>query len=467
MRPFVFGGAFNLVASYLLVLLLTGTLSFLASSYSGLSVGRVDIRNVHRITSLTFVTLLGLTTMMIAFHSEWVRAADPDDMTTIAPRASGASGDWMIVGGSSSRGFDFDHGFLMNVVTGEFLHLRTGQIGRSNVSRDGSRAVWEEIVDVNPLEARIFWADLKEDPREIRSDIAYEWNVSRGPSISPRGGRVALIVGDLLTVHELEGRRSILSIRLHDAAAHEVWFKEEGLIRLFRYGSREEYEGRYDDEPVGETRPIEIFEIDLSTRKLTKTGEIPLGRVSVDSRHDRLLLIQPRTPEGTRYSVHDARTGATVASRVAVSATLLSDGILFLEETDGRYALDILDPSGESRKKIDIPGARYARLGGEIAPGKLVVRTSESLPPEVPDRALRQSEFAENARVVVFDTASGAFSELGKGLTPVASPFWYWGNVNREPGALATRLFQRGSFSELLVLDPASGELRPVAGNRP
>jgi hypothetical protein len=202
---------------------------------------------------------------------------------------------------------------------------------------------------------------------------------------------------------------------------------------------------------------FDILEFDVSTKTLATTGtveDVDGIAYSTSASGDRLLV-----RERGRLALRDGRSGVPLASLFDRGSTkrcvgrFLSDGRIVVSVADGpSLKIEVFAPDGRRERTLEIPARDRITLGGEIAPGKLVVAaggaTNETL----------------NRTIFLVDLSSGEVRRVADGLFPVAH-FAPW-TSNRPnylfaPGSEGTKLFF-GPGRSLVHFDSLTGEQRVI-----
>jgi len=125
--------------------------------------------------------------------------------------------------------------------------------------------------------------------------------------------------------------------------------------------------------------------------------------------------------------------------------------------SEGVTRLRVVTPEGAERRSIDLPvSGEEVWLGGEAAPGKLIVAHG----PRGPHVA------GLGSTVLLVDVATGEVREVARGLFPLMAFFPSGQGIEvPAPGSAAARLFQAGDA--VVYFDPIAGERRVLAGVAP
>ncbi len=437
-------------------LLVVGVVAILAlwiASAVQVAGGRTDLRRGHRLQSIVLWSALIGTVVCFDGSTRWVVSADPGDLTSAFAVPAGR-GDWAIVGGEARGRGDFAPAFLMDAGTGRFIRLgpalSMGNVHNALFSADGRRAVWLKVSGPRDLRTDTFFADLdRPEPRPREALITFS-NPWIGVALSEDGRRLAALADGLLSVYELESGRILGSAKVAGPEKNGrpvLFFAGADRVRVvvFEHG-------------------IEIYEYQISSKRMEKTGEgssvFARPSLSFDRRHDRILV---RDLGGSRGSeMLDGRSGATLATFPTSEGgtkrqghRFLNDGrIVFAERAGEATRLRVVSVEGQERSSIDLPvSGEEVWLGGEASPGKLIVAHG----PRGPHVA------GEASTILLVDVDTGEVREIARGLFPLMA-FWR-GTEVPAPGGAAARLFQSGDA--VVYLDPIAGERSVLAGLPP
>jgi hypothetical protein len=408
-------------------------IGFLAAGLAAVLRGRTDLRAAHRALSPWLWTALAAGLCTFAGYSRWVLSAGPAELRGFFWVSPAPNGPWIAVGGIA-RGAPAS--FLIDTATGTELRIFSPD-QPVFLSGDGKRAAWF-AAEGDPAPFALTTASLGAPPIISRSTrVKADW--PRNLALSDDGSEAAILSKGLLTILDTASGRSLVSARLAEQdVAMAGAFLAPGLFRAFLWGN---------------TR-LDIFELDGSSRRLTRTGSLEnlLGwyYFCVDSTKKRLLVSEK---SGSRVRLVDARTGVPLAT-LADGEPQDSSWVSFL--ADGRIVLATANRSGAPRVRlfaadgapglsIELPPAPHVRIGGEIAPGKLAVATRGE-----------DSDW-QNGTLYIADLDAGAARKVADGLYPVGwFPMWSEGT---PAGAEATKLFY-GPGHSLVQFDPFTGQRR-------
>jgi hypothetical protein len=407
--------------------------ALLAAGYAGFSSGRTDIRAAHRKQSIVLwgTTVVGLVCLQ-AWVS-WLHAARPRDLTSMWANPT-ARGNWITIDGAA-RGLRAK--FLYDAQTGRHRRLAWSEFEVA-ISGDGSRAVWPELRRAST----VLWSWKLDDPesRPKRTALSFP-KAPRNLILDDAGTRVAAFSERQLGVYDLEQGRLLASAPLSEGWRTRGFFVGDRL-RILDFAKTEDRTFRLD-----------ISELDVSAGRLTKSGAAEdvqeWSFVIADRTGDRLLIFEPHF---RRVQLVDGRSGRRLAVLAEAPTRswgrFLSDGRILLAERIGdRRRLHLFGEDGSPARVIELPGGEQVSLGGEAAPGRIIVGVGA----------------LGDQKILLVDLDSGEVRSVADHLSPVVRSLSFFGPANATvmQGSEATKLFLRGSGA-LVRLDPLSGERRQV-----
>ncbi len=407
-----------------------------AAGLASVSRGRTDIRAAHRVLSRVLWAFVAAGLAGALAYASWVMAARPRDIGKGFWVVPAASGRWVKVDGEA-RGAQAR--FLFDTETGR--HVRAATVDWSGgpvMSRDGTRAAWiEGRSQGGPLEAIAMTLDGT-GARPTRTRLFFPGYPSLFV-LSPDGFRLATVEDGVLSIHDLAGARTLVSGRLRKGSNVRGFFVDDGRFRAY-----------VQPDVASETARVEIFELEVESKSLRKTGEIGVSAGSLflaaNRSGDRVVAVAYRDKAAW---LCDGTTGTVLAPLAdGVGETsrwpgFLADGRIVLSESSPRAArLLVFRTDGTREGLIPLPASRFVALGGEVEPARVVVALGEG------------SRIATH----LVDLDSGTVRKIAEDLYPAArlsGVAWELG-ATPEVGSEATRLFTRGG-SELVRFDPVTG----------
>lgn len=345
--PLVLGGAVELV-TYFAIALGTALLLVLAlAPVWQLANGRSDIRRSHAALMRFLWPAIGVVLLIAGGVVAWVVHAPLEDITVRhveqAPR-----GPLALVTGTARSRLDYQATFLVDSSTGRYQRVAALLWWDSQFSDDGRVAAWLERFELRTAKGR----------------TGIDVPASASFFLSGDGSRVAVVNGDLLSVHEVATGRILASAAgLNGRARQQFFFVTPDLVRVIEHEHR-----------VGAPTPLRIFELDVRARTMRKTGERlvhpPQAPVSVSGDGSRMLI------RGENV-IADGRTGETIAQFAEpgpVHAAMLRDGrVVRITREEGVARLRTFERDGRPRHVVPIPAPRTVWIAGETGSGKLII----------------------------------------------------------------------------------------------
>lgn len=426
----------------------------LVAGFVHASRARTDVKRSHTVLStVLWGTMLPICAVAAA-GAWWFTHPNASSLREIFGSRVDPSGRWGFVMGSVRHRGAMPFAFLVDVKhPGRELPL--GEVYESSIqfAQDGSRAAWlrmkesRHLIDREPGSLELVLAHLEGPRIELRLPQIGTTDWGSRIALSPRGTRLAFRSGGDLTVLDTATEKTVFAARVEDDCVPR--FLDEDRIRLVTSW------GRPDREAV--KRPLAIWELTLSTRRLERTGEVACPpstwiRGLVEANGSRLLLLVKGGPS----LLCDGRTGALLATLPVntgnvPAAAFLSDGRIVVGVVrDGHATLLILGRDGREDRRVDLGAARNILFGAQPEKGLLPV-------------ALISNETKgygwDRSRLVDLD-AGRVVREL-PGLYPATGVggWWILPATTLDVGPVGRLFVDHGHFIEL---DPASGARRPI-----
>jgi hypothetical protein len=435
------GVGFEVSVRALVLVALLVVLALLLAGLAAVARGRTEIRAAHAAQSAVLWGTIAAGLLGLYGYGQWFLSAGPTDLTKIETVRAASRGPWALVAGRA-RGADAS--YLYDTAGGRYVRVLSG-LREPIFSGDGSVAVWVQWLWKS---TRLRVVDLREShpsPHTVVGLAHGAW----GLALDATGTRIAVIEEGGISVYALSTGRLLASARI-----------EESMTRAFFLGP--DRLRIYTTAPSDKSR-LDILELDVSARRLTRTGSIA-GLVGwpflgTDATGRRLVCMEY---EAKRTRLFDASTGALIAplsdpETFSGGFRFLSDGRILLVQRRGRErVLEIRSPDGGRVGEIPFPGGplqpgpqRATAIGGEPAAGQLVVATGVA-----GDR---------NSYLVSLDR--GEVRRLGEHLWPAARWLSFFGPPNSmpPPGEPGATLFQADDGS-IVRLDPGTGQRSVILG---
>lgn len=439
-------GALSALAMAHAALLVLLVLSFAAASAVQVTRARTDPRRGHRLLSLTLWALLGFSALAFGGYARWVLAVSPEDLVEIAGVIPAPAGNWIALGGSTGklRG-EFEPNFLLDTSSGRSLLIRSQSAGWGGVtfSRDGRHAAWAQMVGRGALPMIIHRLELDRPGAEpVATPIGFSKHIPHSLVLSPDGARMACLAGERIVAQEMKNGRLLLAAPILDGeswSADRLRFLDSTTLRLYRT--------RIENAQA----ELRVLDFDLGTGRMVREIRVPgynhfLWGISPDGQQ---LLLKSRKPElsgqDVAIAIANLPTGELPAGirleGVSSGLSFLTDGrVVSAQRNRGRLGLHLLDSRGKELKRFGLPGRRV-RLGGQPAPGLLVVMIAE----DSSDKTWRSA---------LLDLESGALRQIGEGLYQEGWPIL-------PPGSIGTQIFVQ-KHGGLVRIDPATGRRRVI-----
>ncbi len=424
-------------------LVLIAVIGVVAAGVVAVTRGRTDSRAAHHALSATLWGITGAGILSAAGYASWVLSATPRDLTEIDYVLPASRGNWVMVEGPARGGLP---AFLFDTASGRYE--RAGADWRWPVlSPDGAHAVWfAPSGPGGPFEVMTWKLD---DPssKPVRTRLSFPGTPAA--FLSEHGERLATIEAGLLSIYDLASGASLGSVRITDLySSSRGFFLDANRFRIFPLRSPGGLSG-------GDS--LDILEFDVGTKTLKTTGameNVDEIAYSAEPSGDRLLV-----REKSRVTLRDGASGALLASlfqrgpETRSLARFLSDGRIALAVAEGpSLRVEVFAPDGKHERTLPVPARDRIALGGEVAPGKLIVAAG--------------GDESERAGWTIFlaDLSSGQIRQVAERLFPVVyMANWLTNRPNylTEPGSEATKLFY-GPGRSLVRLDPLTGERRVI-----
>ncbi|MEM8964190.1 MAG: hypothetical protein AAGD38_22080, partial [Acidobacteriota bacterium] len=421
--------------------------------------GRLDLVRGHRWASLALWPPLLLLTFGGWVWSQWLVRADVDDLDRVDYAVLAPSGPWVAVGGPSGRA-GYQPTLLFDTETAATIRLGGPGYDRSQVafSGNGLVATWTRCHGVRraPEDCDLYWVDLATGDM-TESDIP----VRRGARVmlDHVGARLAAIRGSEVALWSLDSHDQIIALNF----GREVWMPH-------RVGTNEL-------RVIEATVPPRLWSVDMVSGARSQIAEL-------DQAQERNLWTATVSPDGSRIAasaggppmsidVYDD-TGRRVATWSDVwfndqsNVAFVGDEVVIAQvmRTFGdRYAsqLAVVRADGTSERLFEDAERPIMMLGGEIAPGRLLIGTSTRDPLDRREWLRTAMPFATgygswiqpsrngDFRTYVLDLATGEVELFLDGVLPIVPAI---GPVG--PGQPASRLML-DEAGRLLRHDPVTG----------
>jgi hypothetical protein len=426
------------------VLAALATVALLGAGFAAVARGRTEIRAANRAQSQVLWGTIAIGLLGLYSYASWLFSAPPSRLTELHVAQTSGTGPWIYVEGVA-RGASAH--FLYDTAGGRYVRVPWGT-GDPVFSEAGLVAAWIGGLNQSPT-LRVVELSGTRPSAQTRAGLPAD---AAGLVLDTRGSRVAVIGKDGVSVYDVRSGRLRAAARIAKYESFpRAFFLEPGRLRVYWFpGARED--GRLD-----------IYELDVAARRIVRTGTItgltgwPL--LATDREGRRLACLEY---EAKRLRLFDARSGEflatlTDATTFSGSPRFLADGrIVALGRRGPQRVLKVFTSDGHQTQEFGVPGDSletwtHSTLGGEIAPGALVLATGESGDP--------------TAYEIFLDGRSERL--LGRHLRPVVRWLAFFGRPNAVPpaGDPSAALFQNADGT-LVRVDPSTAKQQVILGTR-
>jgi hypothetical protein len=454
--PLGAAGAFGALDVLLLVMAGAAGVALFTAGAVQVAKGRTDTGRGHRLLSLTLWGIVLVALLACTGAARWVLRPAPSDLVRIGGVGEGNDRWVTVVGETAGRG-GYSPAFLVDLPTGNYRRVTLPAWWNGPAfSRDGRRVVWPEVSwglmrrpRTQLATARLDGGVLQDERTIPLADVSWWAPVA----LDPAGERIATVSGTRLLVATVPEGRLLASLP-EVGYEPEMRFLDRGRLRIARLTGE-----------MPSSWQIEVTDLEISTQTVTERARIrPAGAVSAVAQPVGVAAATVRgghlvswnvSPDGRRLAVsafrirrlYDAETGRELAALPGALGwgEFLADGRwLAAASRPGGMVAQLHRPDGTMVRSFRLPAG--VRPQGEAAPGLVVLRRSNDALPQ------------RDAAVFLFDLAMGRVRPLERGVSSAVA------NIAPRigPESIASRLFVRGE-RELLLLEPASGGLKPVA----
>lgn len=362
-RPLLQGNALQVVLWLGAAVGIGLTILLAAAPVWQLTKGRADLRRNH--VALSRVVWIGVAALMLiaGSYTWWVTHPSPSDVIK-GTIGQAPGGQWLHAEGETRNRADYSAGFLYDTKSGKHLRLPLAWYG-ATFSGDGRTMVLisGDVTRPQKLDDRtVYMAKLGDANPQLR---ATRMPPGRSTVLSDDGRRMATIERGTISVHDVERESMLVSARgLQDRAAHAMMFVAPGVVRIWQHHTS--------------AKGVEIFELDVERKSLTKTGEaeanVRYDGLTASADGSRVILGEPGL-------LIDGRNGATLQrfpSTTRLGSAILRDGRMVIAERGAKVHL--YDAQSNLVRTFALPAAKYVRTGAELPGGRIVISTSNDIP---------------------------------------------------------------------------------------
>lgn len=405
--------------------------------------GRSDIKRSHAALSRAIWTAAAVVLVAVGAYAAWVVSVKPADLTRIADVQQSPSGTAMFVTGTTGGRGDYRASFLVDANDGRSQRVDTLPWWGPRFSQSGNAVAWMRPVSLfdRAGELELYTKRLDQpDARAIATGIRR--SIGSTFALSPDGTRVAVTGGQTIAVQDVATQRIVASVPLDGSSfVAQMFFTSPNVLRVHQV-------------PRGSKQQLDIYELDVPSKKFAKTGEVTSDRVymEVHASSDGARIFLPRSG-----IVADGHTGAVIAklpvTMPSLAATaILSDGTIAVTKRvkdAQQVVLSLFAPDGTLRRELTLP-VQFAWMAGEVEGGKLILFSREREKTEITGRGFR---------MYVVDVASGTIARTMNDLRGPA-PSWSDPRLSRFPAN--AKLAAVNAEGKLVTWNPATGAVTPL-----
>lgn len=414
-----------------------------------LSRGRTDSRRSHTALSKALWTSVAVMLVLAGGYFAWLRSATPSSFRQVLDLTPApASGLVSVSAWSAGRG-DYVTSMIVDTETGAYSRLEVPWM--MTWSRDGRAAAWARPVGFFKIERAEI---ITRNAVGAHAATGIYTRFDARLALTDDGARLAVADDGNVTVYDVATRRILAAAAGFKSFNRWIFFVTPDVVRLM------EFDGKRGDE-MG--RPLQITELDVSTRTLTTLGNrsVPMqyNALTVSGDGSRMFIrttgeiVDARTlaPLAKLTGVHNEGQGdlARVSADAAFGSSILYDGDVVTIDKSAGVRLRMFDRQGQPRGELVLPRMTNAYLAGETADGRLIVN------------AWQGDHGSGYKRVVmIVDRARAVIERSFPGLT-AARPDWQYDP--RLPRYRAGKEFvAQDDGDRLVICNLATGAMRKI-----
>lgn len=439
-RPLLLAGA---TLGFILLGIIGGAtiLTLLFAPLWQLERGRSDIKRSHAALSRAIWTSAAVVLVLAGAYAAWVVRVAPRDLTRILNVEQSPAGNAIFVTGTTPARADYRASYLVDLDSGRYQRVDTLPWWGVRYSDSGNAVAWMEPTSlIKPAQDLELYTKRLDQPNAQAVATGIRRSIGSDFALSPDGTRIAVASGQTLAVQDVASQRILASVpRGGGAFTVEVYFATSDVVRVHQ---------THHGSPV-----MEIYELDIPSKKFEKTGEVTADRTYMNAHvsRDASRIYMPRSG-----IVADARTGAIVTKLPLVTPShvgtaILSDGtIAVTKHAKGapQVTLSLFAPDGTLKHEVALPG-RLGWLSGEVEGGKLIVMNNEG----------PNTESGRGFHMYVVDIASGTIERTMNDLSGPAPSF---GSPRLARFRADAKLAAVNAEGKLVTWNPTTGAVTPL-----
>jgi hypothetical protein len=358
-RPILIGGGLDIVWKMLALVGAAILALLIVTPIWQLSRGRIDARRNHATFSTVFWSGAAVVVLAAAAYAIWVVSAPLSSINRFYAIEQSPSGQWVSLSGQTENRGSYVTAFLVDTRTGAHHRVPVSIWNTTEISRDGSTAVWMESDELLPRTGIARVHTRRFGAAEEKTATPLVLPMARDTQLSDDGSRIAVANGDKLEVYEVRtGRLLGAASGVNANEVRTLFFAGPNVVRVLQVPHNTTNAG------------MRLREFDLTTRKLTTSEERPVPR-------NYLTLV---TRDGSRLylrssaEILDAKTGNVLVTLPVkperpVFGSMLEDGTSIVTR-DGK--LHYFDANGVALAEIAIP-MKEAIVVGQIGASKVLL----------------------------------------------------------------------------------------------
>jgi hypothetical protein len=394
--------------------------------------GRSDIKRSHAALSQALWIPVAGVLVIAAVYAGWLVYATPSTLKTFQRLEQAPGGTFFIAGEAHG---DYRAAFLADMNTGKYARIAAAPWYDVVFSEDGRRVAWLQalwragtIVELEVYTQRLDQPGAQPKATGIRKG-------SGSFALSPNGSRLA-VLGDTISVHDLDARRILASARRNPRAfTVAVCFASPDVVRV--------YQGQNGSPNVT------IWELDTRTKAFVQTGAVTTeaGHYNgIRTSRDGSRILFPRSG-----IVADSRTGAVIGKVPLTTPNIFSSAILgndtvvvFKRDTPRVTLAHFFALDGAPLRTMSLP-AHFAWISGETSDGKLIAIGYDKI---------NDGETGRGRKMFVIDPASGT---IVRTLNDIKGPTPNFSETRLRRFAANDKLAAVNADGKLVTWVPATG----------